>query len=101
MRSFLIAPSGMALGSASMKRLALSLFAWAGGLDIGVDAAGFKTICAVELDQHCASTLRQNTRSKTSTQPGKKNAALSKKRPGSPETASVQPNASSGRGGSF
>ena len=31
----------------------------------------------------------------------KKNAALSGKRSGSPETASVPPNASSGRGGSF
>ena len=31
----------------------------------------------------------------------KKNAALSEKRSGSPETASVHPNASSGHGGSF
>ena len=44
-----------------MKRpLAFSLFAGAGGLDIGVDAAGFKTVCAIELDPHCASTLRRN-----------------------------------------
>ena len=48
-----------------MKHLALSLFAGAGGFDIGVDAAGFKTICAVELDPHSASTLRRNTHRKT------------------------------------
>ena len=48
-----------------MKRLALSLFAGAGGLDIGVDSAGFKTICAIELDPHSASTLRQNAHRKT------------------------------------
>ena len=46
------------------KPKALSLFAGAGGLDIGVDAAGFKTICAIELDVHCVSTLQQNARSK-------------------------------------
>ena len=46
------------------KPRAVSLFAGAGGLDIGVDAAGFKTICAVELDAHCVSTLLQNARGK-------------------------------------
>lgn len=44
---------------------ALSLFAGAGGMDIGVDAAGFKTVCSVELDPHCVSTLRRNARGKT------------------------------------
>ena len=48
-----------------MKPIALSLFAGAGGLDIGVDSVGFKTICSVELDPHCVSTLRQNARGKT------------------------------------
>ena len=43
---------------------ALSLFAGAGGLDIGVDAAGFRTVCAIELDAHCAATLRENARAK-------------------------------------
>ena len=47
-----------------MKHRALSLFAGAGGLDIGVDRCGFKTCCAVELDPHCASTLRRNARGK-------------------------------------
>lgn len=39
---------------------ALSLFAGAGGMDVGVDAAGFTTLGAVELDKHCVSTLRLN-----------------------------------------
>ena len=43
---------------------AISLFAGAGGLDIGVDAAGFRTICAIELDPHCVSTLQLNARGK-------------------------------------
>ena len=47
------------------KPAAISLFAGAGGLDIGVDAAGFRTTCAVELDTHCVSTLLRNARGKT------------------------------------
>ena len=46
------------------KPTAISLFAGAGGLDIGVDGAGFRTICAVELDVHCVSTLQRNARQK-------------------------------------
>lgn len=34
-------------------------------MDLGVDRAGFKTICAVEYDQHCVSTLRRNASGKT------------------------------------
>ncbi len=48
-----------------MKHEALSLFAGAGGLDIGVDRGGFKTSFAVELDPYCVSTLRRNARGKT------------------------------------
>jgi len=48
-----------------IKHAALSLFAGAGGLDIGVDQGGFKTSCSVELDQHCVATLRENARGKT------------------------------------
>lgn len=39
----------------------VSLFAGCGGLDIGVDKAGFRTICSVESDPHCVATLRHNT----------------------------------------
>jgi len=47
-----------------MKHQALSLFAGAGGLDIGVDSCNFKTRCSVELDPHCVSTLRRSARGK-------------------------------------
>ncbi|MDE0508627.1 MAG: DNA cytosine methyltransferase [Gammaproteobacteria bacterium] len=47
------------------RKLAISLFAGAGGLDIGVDRAGFKTVCSVEMDPHCVSTLERNARAKT------------------------------------
>ena len=48
-----------------VKPYALSLFAGAGGMDIGVDRAGFKTVCAIDFDPHCANTLRRNARKKT------------------------------------
>lgn len=51
-----------------MKLPAVSLFSGAGGLDVGVDKAGFKTICSVELDPHCTATLRRNARAKTTWQ---------------------------------
>ncbi len=47
------------------RKKAISLFAGAGGLDVGVDRAGFKTVCSVEVDPHCASTLARNARGKT------------------------------------
>ena len=34
-------------------------------MDIGVDRAGFKTVCAIDFDPHCANTLRRNARMKT------------------------------------
>ena len=43
-----------------MSSSAISLFAGAGGMDIGVHAAGFNTVCAIESDPHCAATLRRN-----------------------------------------
>ena len=46
------------------RNLALSLFSGAGGLDLGVDKAGFKTICSIDSDVHCAATLRHNSRRK-------------------------------------
>ena len=34
-------------------------------MDVGVDRAGFKTVCSVEYDPHCVSTLRRNSFGKT------------------------------------
>lgn len=39
---------------------AISLFSGAGGMDIGVDRAGFYTVCSVEIDPHCVNTLTAN-----------------------------------------
>lgn len=41
--------------------LALSLFSGAMGLDLGMEQAGFKTICCVEKDKHACATIRKNT----------------------------------------
>jgi DNA (cytosine-5)-methyltransferase 1 len=38
---------------------AVSLFSGAGGMDIGVEAAGFRNLCCVEWDPNAAETLRQ------------------------------------------
>lgn len=40
--------------------IAVSLFSGGGGLDIGVEQAGFRTICCIEIDPHCCATLRHN-----------------------------------------
>lgn len=45
-----------------MGMTAISLFSGAGGMDIGVAAAGFDIRACVELDRHCCSTLRENVR---------------------------------------
>ncbi len=37
-----------------------SIFTGAGGLDVGLELAGFRTIAAVECDEDCVSTLRGN-----------------------------------------
>ncbi len=44
-----------------MKPKAISLFSGAGGMDIGVGKAGFDNVCSIEMDPHCASTLRRNS----------------------------------------
>ena len=51
-------------GCSDMRR-ALSLFSGTGGMDIGVDDAGYDTVCAIESDVNCAATLRRNSRRKT------------------------------------
>src|SRR5205807_9875965 len=40
----------------------LSLFSGAGGLDYGLEAAGFETRACVEFDHDCCETLRSNGR---------------------------------------
>jgi DNA (cytosine-5)-methyltransferase 1 len=45
---------GVSLGSA------VSLFSGAGGLDLGVEEAGFSTVCAVEWDDDAADTMEKN-----------------------------------------
>jgi DNA (cytosine-5)-methyltransferase 1 len=42
---------------ATRKRLALSLFSGAGGMDIGVSQAGFHILACIEIDPHCCETL--------------------------------------------
>jgi DNA (cytosine-5)-methyltransferase 1 len=40
--------------------VALSLFSGAGGLDLGVEAAGFRTVAAVEVNEDAADTMEKN-----------------------------------------
>ena len=42
------------------KLTAISLFTGAGGMDIGVQQAGFEILSCLELDKHCCETLREN-----------------------------------------
>lgn len=42
------------------KLTAISLFSGAGGMDIGVQQAGFIILSCLELDKHCCETLREN-----------------------------------------
>lgn len=44
------------------KRSAISLFAGAGGLDLGVHQAGFRVLASIENDKHCCATLRCTAR---------------------------------------
>lgn len=51
-------------GGAAMRPKAISLFSGAGGMDIGVEKAGFNNVCSIEMDPHCVSTLRRNASSR-------------------------------------
>ena len=42
------------------KLTAISLFSGAGGMDIGVQQAGFNILSCLELDKNCCETLREN-----------------------------------------
>ncbi|MCW2988634.1 MAG: putative SacI methylase [Solirubrobacterales bacterium] len=46
--------NGVTVGSA------ISLFSGAGGLDLGIEAAGFRTLAAVEWDEDAADTMEKN-----------------------------------------
>ncbi|WP_396033718.1 DNA cytosine methyltransferase [Candidatus Cyanaurora vandensis] len=43
------------------KMNALSLFSGAGGIDIGIQSAGFEVLACIETDPHCCETLRAAT----------------------------------------
>ena len=41
----------------------VSLFCGAGGMDVGIEKAGFKIVAASELDPHASNTYKQNNAS--------------------------------------
>ena len=43
-----------------MKKISISLFSGAGGMDIGLSWAGFEILVEIESDKHCCATLRVN-----------------------------------------
>lgn len=53
---------GMSHEAVRMRMKAVSLFSGAGGLDVGVEDAGFEVRCCVELNEYAAETLRLNKR---------------------------------------
>lgn len=55
--------------SSALKYKAISLFSGAGGMDIGVEEAGFEILAQLEIDEHCCNTLRAaKERSKNNTE---------------------------------
>jgi DNA (cytosine-5)-methyltransferase 1 len=53
-------PSGLIVERRVSELPAISLFSGAGGLDLGVERAGYKVLASVEYDRDSAATLRQN-----------------------------------------
>ena len=50
----------MEVSTPSSERTVLSLFTGAGGLDLGLEAAGFEPVLCVEIDEDSRATLKQN-----------------------------------------
>lgn len=53
-------PKRATIGRVTNRGVALSLFSGAGGLDLGVEAAGFRTTAAIELNDDAADTMEKN-----------------------------------------
>jgi len=51
-------------------RSVVSLFTGCGGMELGLEAAGFRTAVCVEIDEHCNRTLEANRPSWRRTEPG-------------------------------
>lgn len=55
-----VSPPGQNGGMAASRGVAISLFSGAGGLDLGVEAAGYHVAAAVEINHDSADTLEKN-----------------------------------------
>ncbi len=53
-------PTGSTVQNGPVPGAAISLFSGAGGLDLGVERAGFRTVAAVEWDEDAADTMEKN-----------------------------------------
>ena len=60
----------MSRGVNGRRKATLSLYSGAGGLDLGLEAAGFHVVLCVELDEDCRATLKRNRRGWPLSKPG-------------------------------